>query len=359
MFQMKNLQKCDKTPCTVVFASNEKGVVPLSMTLWSLLKNAKESTTYDVCILSEDISDASRKRCVKIAAEFSSRHKLRFFDIRSLFKDREKDWESICKGWPLSSWSRIFVPDILPEVNRVLYLDIDMLVCDDCSPLFEVDMQGAVLGVVYEKASAPGTDFNEKLGIPLKYPGYFNAGTLLMDTVQFRKEKLGEKLLDFAFRNKEILAYPDQDAMNAVLYDRVFRLHPRWNWNDITTRRVLNHKSNTTALIRGATFKEVVEASLYPGILHYCGQYKPWYYNYHITRERYEHAIRESRLPGFNTRNRWKFSIWLRRILYKPMYAYIWHRLRKLAIELGCTSEPHVTTWGTASDIAAKDCPQK
>ncbi len=340
--------------CAVVFASNEKGVLPLSLAVWSLLARAKPSTTYDVRVLSDGISEESQKRLIEIAAEVDSRHKVSVINMEAILNSR------ICKEFefylPRAAWARIFVPEIMPEVNRILYVDIDTLFCDDCSELFSLDMQGAALGAVYESRSSEGSFFNEPFDIPLSYPGYFNSGVLLMDLSLFREDKLSDLVMDIAAKYSSKLKAKDQDALNAALYDKVFRLHPRWNWNDGNTRRFMKADSSAR-MWRAFEPKEVVEASLYPGILHFIGPHKPWKYNHRIMRHLYEAAIKESGLPGFQPLPGWNFRTWLNRLLYAPMYALTWRKIKKLAREWGINKAPSAVTWGKASDLAKKGWP--
>lgn len=324
--------------------------MPLSVTLWSLLNSAYNDTIYNVYILSENISDHSKNKITQLASDVSSRHSVTFIEMEEIY-DKQEQLNEVCGNWPKSAWARIFIPEIMPTVKRALYLDIDMLVCADCSELFTMDMKGAALGAVYERISH---DFNKPFGIPEEYPGYFNSGTLLMDLEVFRKDNIARKLLNFAKEHREHLEYPDQDALNGVLYDSVIRLHPRWNWNDIATRRVLNHNEHCTKLIRGATLKEVVEASYYPGIVHFCGRFKPWKYNYHIMRDRYEEALRKSKVEGYNLNEGRTLKLAIRRLTNIPMYALVWRKVRKLMKRFGITQPPPPSTWGSSREIAAK-----
>lgn len=338
---------------TVVFASNERGVLPLTVAAFSLVDSARETTTYDIVILSEGICEKSQESIVESIKRVSPRHSVRFFEMSSLY-EKQQELDKVCGHWPKSAWARIFIADLLPDVDRVLYLDIDMLICEDCTELFTMDMQGAAVGAVYESISSKNNNYNDKLNIPKQYQGYFNSGTLLMDLNVFRRDKLASKILNFANQYKEHLDYPDQDCLNGALYDNVIRLHPRWNWNDITTRRVMNHLPNTNTLIRASTYKEIIEASVYPAIIHFFGGAKPWKYNYRIMRNRYEAALKKSGVAGYNLHDGWSFKIFLNRIFYPVIYAMVWHRVRKMRKYFNITEPPPASTWGHSRDIATK-----
>lgn len=335
---------------TIAFSSNEKGVMPLSVAIYSLLSSAQESTIYNIIVCSEGISQASRRSIEQLVKRRSERHSVCFLDMENVL-DAHPYLATICRYWPISIWSRIFLPELLPHLERILYLDIDMLVCDDCSSLFSVDMHGAAIGAVYESMADKDGNHNKKLGIPDLYQGYFNTGTLLINAPEFRRQCLTKKILRFAHEHAEELSYPDQDAMNAVLYDKVFRLHPRWNWNDIATRRVLGHGVHSAALIRGASLKEVVGASVFPGIIHYCGSGKPWKYNYHITRKRYEAVLQQSGVTGYNLREGMSFKIFRKRLTHTLLDKLVWLKVKHLAKAFGITEPPAPATWGVSRDF--------
>jgi len=340
------------TPCTVAFASNENGIAPLSMSIWSLLRHAKESTVYDIRILSEEISDSSKKHLHSVVESFGARHKLSFIEMAEFYKNTAQ-LDNLCGRWPYSTWARAFTPKLMPDVQLLLYLDIDILVCDDCHKLFEIDMKNKAAGVVYEADPSPDAYFRKRLDLPLDIPGYFNAGVLLMNLDVFRQENLTDKMLTFARNNADVIEYPDQDPLNAVLYDKAIKLHPRWNWNDLGTRRLIHRKADSTRTIRTATVKEAVEASLYPGIIHFCGDYKPWQYdNHHIMSYLYEEAVHESGLPGFNLKKGWTLGLWFKRLSHQIVYLFTWKKIHKLARQLNITGAPE-------SQVSSTDKPKK
>lgn len=330
------------TSCTIAFASNEKGIAPLSLSLWSLLRHAKERTIYDIRVLSEEISDNSKKQLHTVVESFGAGHRLSFIEMTEFYATTNQ-MEDLCGRWPRSAWARVFTPELMPDVEKLLYLDIDILVCEDCGKLFEIDMTDKAIGVIYEADSSTKGDYMQSLNMPLECPGYFNSGVLMMNLDFFRKNNLTEKVLSYARENFEKFELPDQDALNAVLYDKTIKLHPRWNWNDLGTRRLIHRKADSTRTIRTATVKEAVEASLYPGIIHFCGGYKPWQYdNHHIMAYLYEEAVKESGLPGFNFKKGWTLGLWFKRLSHQIVYLFTWKKIQKMAGQLNITSAPEL-----------------
>ena len=312
------------SPLAVVYSSNDRGCLQLGVAIHSLLTSARAGASYRIHVLSDGISAANRKRLEELVARAQAGHRLQFIEVAEILAEHDLP---VNAAWPAVAWARIFIPEILHEEHRVLYCDIDTLICRELTELESLDMQGMAVGVVLEEVSAAHSAFNARLSIPLECPGYFNSGVLLMDLDVFRRDRLVQKILDYAASLRQQLICPDQDALNGALCDRLIRLHARWNWHDGLTRSLLQPSASRLCL-QGTGLQEQLEAALFPGILHYQGAHKPWRYNYRIEGRRYEAALHaaglgESPLPG---RTLGKV---LKKLLYQPIHALTWHRIRR------------------------------
>lgn len=300
----------------VVFSSDDRGVQQLGVALFSLLDRAALTTAYRIFILSNGITSANQQRLQAVAAAERARHSVTFIDVSDL--PALKALPSTAR-WPVSTWARIFVPDLLPdESGLVLYCDIDLLICRDLAALFHTPLHGKAIGVVLEHVSHEGSHFNERLEIPQHCPGYFNAGVMLMDMQVFRQQQLVQRIMQFAVTHQQKLSCLDQDALNGALCDNVQRIHPRWNWHDGLTRLLL-WRMPGSGPCRGSPLEDAVEAARRPGILHYQGPKKPWHYNYRLERRRYERAMQQSGFAVYPLPGR-TVGKWLKRVLYAPVY---------------------------------------
>jgi lipopolysaccharide biosynthesis glycosyltransferase len=113
-------------------------------------------------------------------------------------------------GWPPVVYTRLLVANLLPSGGRVLYLDCDTIVNTSLRPLFAIDLEGQALAAVGDS-------------------GYFNTGVLLVDLDAWRRERVGERTLEYARQHPDQLEFPDQSALNAVLDGQFLRLDERWN----------------------------------------------------------------------------------------------------------------------------------
>jgi lipopolysaccharide biosynthesis glycosyltransferase len=169
------------------------------------------------------------------------------------------------------SWIRAMLPDVLPELDRVIYLDADTLVVHSMAELWGISLDDAPLAAVAnvtERAMHPHvTSLGVERGL------YFNAGVLVADLERWREEGATAAFVRFATSRPSLLPWFDQDVLNGVFAGRWKSLHPRWNamnslwtWSDLASE------------VFGET--RLDEARRDPGILHFEGPSlcKPWHY---------------------------------------------------------------------------------
>lgn len=166
------------------------------------------------------------------------------------------------KRYPLEMYYRLFAPAFLPKtLDRILYLDPDLVALGPVRPLYELPMQGCWFAAA-SHVSAPVQMINRlRLGLP-QGACYVNSGVLLMDLCALREAQDPRLPLDYIRQNRLRLLLPDQDILNALYYDRILALDPMvYNLSE----RVLRRRPQNTAWIRGHTV-----------FVHYCGRNKPW-----------------------------------------------------------------------------------
>lgn len=189
----------------------------------------------------------------------------------------------------LATYLRLFIPDHLTaDIDKVLYLDCDILCVSDIRSIFHKDLHSAVVACVPDPWVGQKDNFlfrSKKIfGCPihLKFPKtdcYFNAGVLLIDLKKWKDLNVSEKCLDLL--NTKRLPFNDQDALNIVLFGKTKLIEARWNFIGTTNsplsqegfNRCLSRKSsNITKLI--APFLTINLGQL--AIIHYAGSPKPW-----------------------------------------------------------------------------------
>ena len=106
---------------------------------------------------------------------------------------------------------------------------------------------------------------------------YFNAGMLVINLQNWRKENITNKCIDYL--NKYDVAFPDQDVLNMVLFDRVKFVSVSWNFNSIVKKVLLEkiyNLDNKTEQLKNL-IKPVINDDIKVDVYHYYGQPKPWW----------------------------------------------------------------------------------
>jgi lipopolysaccharide biosynthesis glycosyltransferase len=145
-----------------------------------------------------------------------------------------------------STFVRLFLPDFLDGIRKVLYLDADIVVRRDLAPLFDAGpvqapvaaaLDGPLRLLAERKEPVYGLDtqwrtdeyIHDHVGLK-DVDRYFNAGVLLIDLARFSASGAPERALDFLVRKGDSSIFNDQDALNFALEDDFEVLDPRWNF---------------------------------------------------------------------------------------------------------------------------------
>lgn len=162
-----------------------------------------------------------------------------------------------------ATYLRLIMPEVLPpKIDRVLYLDIDMVVTQSLWPLWQSDLQGRPFAAV-EDHNLLAEDLAERFGLP--HEGrYFNAGMLLIDMQAERTIGYLGQALERLQSNPDAYPFADQDALNEVLWKNWTPVDSTWNYQRAFVNGGKVYKANKTG-----------DAHL-PGILHFTERWKPW-----------------------------------------------------------------------------------
>lgn len=206
-------------PVPLVIAFTPNYFVPASTCLYSIGKNmGAEEQMHVICLLSEELPDRLKRKIQLIGGQ---RVQYSFLNLQGRLRDIYID----AKYTEAASY-RLLLPDLLPEYDKVMYIDCDMIVRNDLAELYRsVDLGNNYLAAVFEAPmdfqlehmKAIGCDPNE----------YINSGFLIMNLELMRREYMVEKFME-ASRNDK-LEFPDQDVLNQLCKKRIVGLSPCHN----------------------------------------------------------------------------------------------------------------------------------
>lgn len=258
----------------IVFAPDNKYCKYFAVALKSLILNMDSSEQYDVVVLASDFDDKNLYLLNQILTPNIS---LRFFDIDAYVKNTCSVQLKTMQYWSASMYYRIFIPLIMPEYERVIYLDSDICVHKSLSELLNLSFDGKELLSVIDTVS-PIIDYRQtrkehfinELG--LKNPhDYFNSGMLVFNIPLINKEKYIEKCFDVL--KTKILQFPDQDLLNVVFEGKVKLIDCKFN----SQYSYLIFEAKTLDLLSDGYRENYLNGFYNPVIVHFTSSRKPWH----------------------------------------------------------------------------------
>ena len=208
----------------VFLASDEKFAKYMAVTIESIITATQENIEFYV--LDGGITSTSKSRIIQILA--NTNHKLEFLNVDKSHFDNFP----IKRHFSLNTYFRYLIPNIKPELNKVLYIDTDMMVVGDIKEIFDTDISEYGIGAVpyideyYNKGMY--NDYKKNLFIPETHL-YFNAGMLLINCEYWRKYNIVDLLFAKTNELKDKLDAPDQDILNIVFANSYKRLDDKYN----------------------------------------------------------------------------------------------------------------------------------
>jgi lipopolysaccharide biosynthesis glycosyltransferase len=244
----------------LLFSINEAYLSVFENCLRSILSNGGYEH-YDVYILQNDISIESQKNLEECYEQVS------FFWMNvdtHLF-----DGLPLSERYPVQIYFRLAAPMLLPKnLERILYLDGDVLVINSLKELYETDFEGNYLAACTHTGTML-TNFNHlRLQTGQDVP-YINSGVMLYNLPLLREHLSLDALKAYAKGHELLLFLPDQDLLTA-LYGQNVKLLDACRYN-LGERALRMHELDPT---KSSLSKEWIRQNT--SIIHYYGKHKPW-----------------------------------------------------------------------------------
>lgn len=239
----------------IVFAVDDNYAPFLSVAIRSILENADDKSFFKFYVLNTGISDKSENKLKIYNTACSS---IEFVCVAERMEELGANIH-LRDYFTKAIYYRIFIPNLFPQYDKILYLDSDLVLNENVAGLFNVDLEDNILGAVPEEVVSlveVFSEYSEKvIGVPKEK--YFNSGLLLINAKEYRKERIEEKFINMMKRIKYVVA-PDQDYLNSLCFGKVKILDTGWN--------------KTPVKVENFDKKDLK-------IIHYKLWYKPWLYS--------------------------------------------------------------------------------
>lgn len=257
----------------VIYASDDNYAWLMGISMVSLLENNRDNDNIHVWLFGDGISAENEQKLMDVAKQYD--RELHIIDVNQLSLP-----ESLYTGrYPKSAFSRLFAYKLLPEsVDRVLYLDCDIIVDGNLKDLYYMPIDGKIILAVKDCVSKA---YKQKIGIKGD-DVYINTGVMLMNLKRMRNFPMEERISEFVSKFALAMNYADQEIINGIFQGEFGILPPEWN----VMTQFNQYSYNQLGWIRHPhhyySEKEIEYAKRHARIFHYTTcmlNIRPWYSN--------------------------------------------------------------------------------
>lgn len=277
----------------IFFAVNNDYVKYLLVALLSILKNNVEEKIY-FYIISKDITEESKNKIGLLRKIYSNFEIKYLVPDMSLFKNLKLNIEYIT----IETYFRYIIADLVPDISKCLYLDADIVVNGKLKDFYDTNIENFycagvedlfINGICYKKE----IEFTDD-------DLYVNAGVLLLNLENIRKDNMISKLFYNNLQLKDKITYQDQDVINITFKNKILEANSIYNFTGTNVRREKNKRKSAV-------------------IIHYTGERKPWMNNCRNKMKflwRYYNDLVDTLIYGRKATNT--------NLLFHKLYSYLW-----------------------------------
>ena len=240
----------------VALITDDNFVMQTAVAIRSLLDSRHADTRYDI-------------RVVMASCAESSREKLAAFPEVTIVEASTEAYSDIRQmaHIPIACLLKFDLCELLPDCDRILYIDGDVIVRDDLTALYEWDLKGHIL------AAAPQTVL---VGTEDKK---ISAGILLFDAKRMRDEHARDRLVETR-RSLGDQRSMDQQSFNLLLGEDMAYLPLRYNCCPVQVWDAAAQSGLEALNAHYGTDYESVDAAIADAaIVHFATGSKPWLYD--------------------------------------------------------------------------------
>jgi lipopolysaccharide biosynthesis glycosyltransferase len=250
------------TKVAVAFICDSNYVIPTAVAITSLVYNKKQDTFYNIYIIAASLSEKEIEKFYEFRGSNTDIH---------IIKVSLKKFEDVNKFMHITSaaYIKFDLPDLIPNQDKVLYLDSDVIIQKDLSDLFEININDYYAGAVKD-IGLINNDLNIK--------NYFNSGVMLLNLKLMRENNASTALLNIA-KSADNLTYMDQDCLNILFENKVKSLPGIYNC--LYNLFLKNKEKFTLDYINkcfGTNYSSLNNIKKNSCIIHLVSYDKPWIY---------------------------------------------------------------------------------
>ncbi|CCG58032.1 glycosyl transferase, family 8 [Brachyspira pilosicoli WesB] len=197
----------------ICFSSDNNYTLYMGTVITSILKNSSEDEEFTFHIIDGDIDDDNKNRILKLK-------QIKDFNIKYYIPDIKKyeDWfnkSNYKYHFSPAMFYRISIPSLINDVEKILYLDCDIILTSSLKELFQTNLENYYIAAVEEVH---------------KPKSIFCAGVMLINNKLWIRDNIEKNCADYYEKNYQT-CYNDQGILNNVLpKNKIKYLEKKWSY---------------------------------------------------------------------------------------------------------------------------------
>lgn len=210
----------------IFYACDDNFVKYTIISAKSLIENASKDYFYKIRVLNTNVSEEMKNKAYTLNCDNAS---VEFVNATS-YLDSIKEKLPIRDYYSKTTYFRLFIAEMYPELDKAIYIDSDTIVLGDISKFYNTDLGDNYVGACNEQAMLQVNTYGDYVEqvVGIKRDKYFNAGHLLINCKQFRQVHILDSFIKL-LGVYNFVVVQDEDYLNLLCKDHVKWIHNSWN----------------------------------------------------------------------------------------------------------------------------------
>ena len=245
---------------SIVLISDNNYAIPARVVCNSIIRNNTQNNKIEINIIGIEFSQENLEKFQQLDTELVV---IKVIQTQNSLAHIANNHPHVSKA----ALQKFMIPEYFSNMDKILYLDCDVLVCEDLTELFTMNISTNYAAVVKDMA---GT-ISENHHIKMNHKDYFNSGMMLLNLKKIREDNVVKKMIEVK-ASKQFTHFMDQDEFNYVFAENVTYLSPKYNFMSPN----LNYDFLDIASFYSLTLDELQQIYKQPTIIHLTNYPKTW-----------------------------------------------------------------------------------
>lgn len=259
-----NYRGKNKNSIPIAMSMDENYLFPTIVSITSVMENKDVNTAYSFYIMHPNsLSEEAKRKLYSLQKKYNN-CQINLIEMKDQYSSAHVDAHI-----PTAAYYRLYLPKLLPDIEKIIWLDGDTLTFHDLSGLFNIDMKGyyfkGFLDDLVDAMDKPFGIYNDH---------YICSGVMLINLKKLRDDNMNDKFESFIKENNDKLRQHDQTVINVVCYKNIGILPAKYGIFNYITEETAQDYVNLLRTPQKYSVNEVIEAIKDPWILHCVS--KPW-----------------------------------------------------------------------------------